>query len=52
MHKGRVLALVAMAALAIVVSATVAGAQVDGKYAIGLPGSGYDTQACCRSATP
>jgi Bacterial protein of unknown function (DUF839) len=46
MHKGRVLALGAMATLAVVVSASVAGAASSVKpYAIPLPGSGYETTA-------
>jgi hypothetical protein len=45
MLKGRVLALVTMAALAVVVSATVAGAAIQPikRYAVELPGSGCET---------
>jgi Bacterial protein of unknown function (DUF839) len=43
MLRGRVLALAITAALAIAVSATVAGAATDGKYTIGI--NGYDTRA-------
>jgi hypothetical protein len=46
MHKGRALALAAMATLTVVVSATVAGAAIQPikRYAVPLPGSGYDTK--------
>jgi Bacterial protein of unknown function (DUF839) len=46
MHTGRALALGALATLAVVVSASVAGAASSVKrYAIPLPGSGYETTA-------
>ncbi len=46
MQKGRALALGAMTTLAVVVSATVAGAAIQPikRYAIELPGSGYETK--------
>ena len=46
MQKGRALALVALSTLAVVVSATVAGAAIQPvkRYTIPLPGSGYDTK--------
>ena len=46
MHKGRVLALVAMTTLAVVVSVAVAGAAIQPikRYAVELPGSGYETK--------
>jgi hypothetical protein len=46
MQKGRALALVAMSMLAVVVSATVAGAAIQPvkRYAVELPGSGYETK--------
>jgi Bacterial protein of unknown function (DUF839) len=46
MHKGRALALVATAVFAVVVSATVAGAAIQPikRYAVELPGSGYETK--------
>jgi Bacterial protein of unknown function (DUF839) len=46
MHKGRVLALGAIVALVVVVSATVAGGAIQPikRYAVELPGSGYETK--------
>jgi hypothetical protein len=46
MHNGRALALGAMVTLALVVSATVAGAAIQPikRYAVELPGSGYETK--------
>ena len=46
MHKGRVLAIVGVAAFAVVVSATIAGAAIQNvkRYTVELPGSGYETK--------